>query len=319
MINLLPGNQLKERKHVESLGMTYTQIPVEWTNPTMDNLDAFVRKMKELQGSKIYVHCAANMRASAFIFVYRVTQLGIDKKTARAHMDSVWFPTKQWNTFIRNGLTKYGAGPEWRLYSQGVEFIRTNGTQAFLSMKRSIAYKIEEKELLNLADATLAEDADTAKAIDLYRLCMDFFPDEEEGYLKLGSILREQPSQQLEAIKVYKELLRKKPNHLWAKRCLGQLKVDSYVPYWSGIDYPVASYESLVGTYDAKGHFEFTLSTSGSHLTFKTPWLNEPIKILKDPENNFFVTRWPWTFDLNPNSTRVTIHYPEGVITGERK
>ena len=74
VINLIPGVQLKERKHVESLGLSYEQIPVVWDDPTQENFQEFVKLMKAYDGDKVYVHCELNWRASTFVYLYRVTQ-----------------------------------------------------------------------------------------------------------------------------------------------------------------------------------------------------------------------------------------------------
>ena len=117
VINLLPGNQLKEKSHVKSLGMTYKQIKVDWMKPTLKNFKTFVKLMKSYGTDKIYIHCAVNMRASSFVYLYRVTQLAEQKKAAKVDLDFVWYPEDQWKDYIENTLKAYGFDPEYRFES----------------------------------------------------------------------------------------------------------------------------------------------------------------------------------------------------------
>ncbi len=61
-----------EQKIVEESGMQYVHIPVIWESPTLENLDRFFAAMQANDGKKIFVHCAANMRVSAFLYLYRL-------------------------------------------------------------------------------------------------------------------------------------------------------------------------------------------------------------------------------------------------------
>src|SRR4029453_10424280 len=45
---------------VRGLGMEYVHIPVQFSAPTEDNLQAFMKAMDSHRGKKILVHCAAN-------------------------------------------------------------------------------------------------------------------------------------------------------------------------------------------------------------------------------------------------------------------
>ena len=104
VINLIPGDQSEERKTVESLGLSYEQIPVDWSEPTLQNFEDFVRLMKSYNGEKIYVHCEANYRASTFVYLYRVTQLGISQELAKKDLSKIWQPSKTWQGYIEKIL-----------------------------------------------------------------------------------------------------------------------------------------------------------------------------------------------------------------------
>jgi protein tyrosine phosphatase (PTP) superfamily phosphohydrolase (DUF442 family) len=81
-------------------GMAYYHIPVVWTAPEISDLDRFFSVMDSLRGGKVWVHCVLNMRASAFVYLYRLINLGVPEDEARAPMDEVWEPDEIWRGFI---------------------------------------------------------------------------------------------------------------------------------------------------------------------------------------------------------------------------
>ena len=91
---------------VESLGMKYIHIPVEWSEPTRQNLEDFFKAMDTHKDKKVFVHCQANYRASSFIMLYRVLQLGWKKEDAIPVMERMWNPEDfpVWQKFIEANL-----------------------------------------------------------------------------------------------------------------------------------------------------------------------------------------------------------------------
>jgi uncharacterized protein (TIGR01244 family) len=104
VINLLPNNTENyledEADLVERLGMEYVHIPVDFKNPTSTDFDRFADAMKAASSQKVWVHCAANMRVSAFIYKYRRDVLGENAQGARPDLDKIWQPFGVWKTFI---------------------------------------------------------------------------------------------------------------------------------------------------------------------------------------------------------------------------
>src|SRR5689334_23472378 len=86
VINLAPhaaqGATPNEKGVVESLGMNYFNIPVDWNGPKREDLDSFMKVMDENRGSRVLVHCQANYRATGFITLYRILKLGWDREKA---------------------------------------------------------------------------------------------------------------------------------------------------------------------------------------------------------------------------------------------
>lgn len=62
----------EEREIVAQLGMEYVHIPVNWETPTLEDLTHFFEVMDQRSDTQIFVHCAKNMRVSAFMYLYRV-------------------------------------------------------------------------------------------------------------------------------------------------------------------------------------------------------------------------------------------------------
>ena len=95
---------------VESLGMKYIHIPVEWNNPIKQNLDEFFHVMDAHKEEKIFVHCQANYRASAFIALYRIRREGWNKEAAFEVMNKMWNPEDfpAWQKFIDDNLMEMG-------------------------------------------------------------------------------------------------------------------------------------------------------------------------------------------------------------------
>lgn len=94
---------------VQSLGMQYVHIPVAFTAPQESDLLKFFAAMEMHQGEKIFLHCAANMRVSAFLGLYNVIKQGQSYAEAFALLDNIWDPDLVWSEFIIAMLDKHRA------------------------------------------------------------------------------------------------------------------------------------------------------------------------------------------------------------------
>ena len=93
-----------EERSVRSLGMDYVHIPVQFDSPTEIDLERFFAAMDASKGKRIWVHCAANMRVTAFVGLYRHLREGQSKVDAFALMNDVWQPNPVWSAFIHDRL-----------------------------------------------------------------------------------------------------------------------------------------------------------------------------------------------------------------------
>lgn len=103
--NALPN----EGSLVAALGLAYVHIPVDFTRPTASDFQAFAGVMDAFRDRRAFVHCALNMRASAFVFLHRVLRGEATEAVAREDLLAIWTPDPCWARFIADGL----AGRLW--------------------------------------------------------------------------------------------------------------------------------------------------------------------------------------------------------------
>jgi protein tyrosine phosphatase (PTP) superfamily phosphohydrolase (DUF442 family) len=87
------------------LGLGYFPIPVAWEHPRPEDLEQFCERMDALNGKKVFVHCARNMRVSAFVFLYRVLRLGEPASGCRFDLEKIWMPNEVWEAFVQESLS----------------------------------------------------------------------------------------------------------------------------------------------------------------------------------------------------------------------
>ena len=89
-----------EAATLATLGLRYIHIPVEFAAPTEADFEAFATAMDDLGDTPVHVHCAANMRVSAFLYRYRVERLGWAAAQARPDLNAIWEPDPVWQNFL---------------------------------------------------------------------------------------------------------------------------------------------------------------------------------------------------------------------------
>ncbi len=112
VVNLAPFDPERdltdEGALVESLGLKYINIPVEWGSPTRQNLEDFFGVMDENRHNRILVHCRANYRATGFIAIYRVRRLNWKWEDAYEDLRRIWNPDEfpVWKRFIEDNVSR---------------------------------------------------------------------------------------------------------------------------------------------------------------------------------------------------------------------
>lgn len=102
-LNSLPD----EKQIIESQEMQYLHIPVVWENPSLENFKEFVEVMESNADTKVFVHCVANMRVSAFMYLYRRLNKGINEEEAKKDLHKIWIPNENWQKFINHVVENY--------------------------------------------------------------------------------------------------------------------------------------------------------------------------------------------------------------------
>ena len=109
IINLAPpdakNSVTNQASILANIGIDYINIPVDFSAPSVQDFQHFVSHMQDHKDQKIWVHCAANMRVSCFIFKYRTAILGVNLSIAKADLKKVWQPNKVWKRFIDKPAT----------------------------------------------------------------------------------------------------------------------------------------------------------------------------------------------------------------------
>ena len=102
--NALPN----EGSIVTGLGMSYVHIPIDFKAPQATDFEAFSKVMLAFEDRPVFVHCAANMRVSAFVFLYRVLHQKVPAPEAEQDLHAIWQPDEVWGRFIEERLGARG-------------------------------------------------------------------------------------------------------------------------------------------------------------------------------------------------------------------
>ena len=114
VINLATADEERNGREgflVTETGMTYIHIPVSWQDPSQRDLQLFFDVMEVNKDRKVYVHCFANMRVSAFVYLYRTLQQDVSEEKARKDLAKIWDPYSldQWANFIETAKKNHAS------------------------------------------------------------------------------------------------------------------------------------------------------------------------------------------------------------------
>jgi len=100
--NALPN----EGELVTREGLSYIHIPVKFDAPSDADFEAFRGVMRAWAGRKVFVHCALNLRVSAFVFLYRVLEEQLPVGNAAVDLHRIWEPDGIWGEFLQRTLAR---------------------------------------------------------------------------------------------------------------------------------------------------------------------------------------------------------------------
>lgn len=100
----------EEGNIVASLGMSYFHIPVPFDQPAAEHLKKFFRLMTALEGEKVFVHCALNLRVSVFVYKYFTVCKGVAEGHGMSPILKKWLPTmdEKWKSILNMSAEDVG-------------------------------------------------------------------------------------------------------------------------------------------------------------------------------------------------------------------
>ncbi|WP_421132266.1 protein tyrosine phosphatase family protein [Alteromonas sp. A079] len=109
VIDLIPGDRSEEAGLTHALGLHYTNIPVDWQQPTVEHFEQYVLAMAQAkpEEEKVLTHCKLNWRGASFTYLYRITVLGEDETVAKKDLLNIWQPNVTWFTFMGKAISRY--------------------------------------------------------------------------------------------------------------------------------------------------------------------------------------------------------------------
>lgn len=105
VINLAPNSLIEssvfnEKEILSNANVEFIHIPVDFKQPKQENFDEFVAQVLKFKNEKIWIHCAANMRVSAFVYKYRKEILNLSHHEIIDDLKTIWIPNKNWRSFL---------------------------------------------------------------------------------------------------------------------------------------------------------------------------------------------------------------------------
>ncbi|XOV84423.1 MAG: protein tyrosine phosphatase family protein [bacterium] len=88
---------------VAAAGMSYIHLPVDFAAPTAEHAQRFAGLMQVVESEPVFVHCAMNLRVSAFMYLYLRHVKGYDEAAATSPMIEKWAPRMDtvWRNFLQ--------------------------------------------------------------------------------------------------------------------------------------------------------------------------------------------------------------------------
>jgi len=99
----------EEGEIVAQLDMEYVHIPVDWETPSLTDLTRFFAVMDQRSDLQVFVHCAKNMRVSAFMYLYRVIRQQVAPEDALADVHQIWTPIPHWRAFMDRAIAEFAS------------------------------------------------------------------------------------------------------------------------------------------------------------------------------------------------------------------
>lgn len=95
-----------QKERLAEFGIDWINVPVVWKDPQAIDFDRFSAAMSANSDKNVLVQCQANYRASAFTYLYRVTQQGVPAEVAAKDLNAIWEPDGRWREYMDTVLSE---------------------------------------------------------------------------------------------------------------------------------------------------------------------------------------------------------------------
>lgn len=96
-----------EREAVEKSGMRYIGIPVDAAAPGVEQVDEFLKTVKNADNQPIFIHCGSANRAGAFLMIYRAVEQGWPVEKALSEATQIGLTSASLTAFARDYIAAH--------------------------------------------------------------------------------------------------------------------------------------------------------------------------------------------------------------------
>jgi uncharacterized protein (TIGR01244 family) len=97
----------REREAVEKSGMRYVSIPVDPAAPKVEQVDEFLKTVKNADNQPMFIHCGSGNRAGAFWMIYRAVEQGWPDDKAVSEATQIGLTSPSLTTFARDYIASH--------------------------------------------------------------------------------------------------------------------------------------------------------------------------------------------------------------------
>lgn len=97
----------RERQAVEKAGMRFVSIPVDPEAPKVEQVDEFLKIVKNADNQPMFIHCGSGNRAGAFWMIYRAVEQGWPAEKAASEAAQIGLTSASLKTFALDYIASH--------------------------------------------------------------------------------------------------------------------------------------------------------------------------------------------------------------------
>lgn len=97
----------REREAVEKSGMRYVNIPIDSAAPRVEQVDEFLRTVKNADNQPMFIHCGSGNRVGAFWMIYRAVEQGWPDDRAVSEATQIGLTSQSLKTFAHDYIASH--------------------------------------------------------------------------------------------------------------------------------------------------------------------------------------------------------------------